>query len=190
MSAQSFGRPSGPLPCLRHHRESHPAEASEGCRSDGDSDTRRGRETPQGCGRSLHRIRRTLRVRGHAIRRSCRPPCWRHQVPRQGDYVSNARSREPTEVHVEIRAPKYESVRTVYAPDGLLEILSEHIRLHLPDNSQTNGCSPVKVNTHSIRTRSATVAQGPGRSRSSTTCFTELPALLRLRADQPRAAMW
>jgi integrase len=36
---------------------------------------------------------------------------------------------------VEIRAPKYESVRTVYAPDGLLDILSEHIRLHLPDNS-------------------------------------------------------
>jgi integrase len=36
---------------------------------------------------------------------------------------------------VEIRPPKYESVRTVYAPDELLPILSEHIRLHLPDNS-------------------------------------------------------
>jgi integrase len=36
---------------------------------------------------------------------------------------------------VEIRPPKYESVRTVYAPDELLDILSEHIRLHLPDNN-------------------------------------------------------
>jgi integrase len=36
---------------------------------------------------------------------------------------------------VEIRPPKYESVRTVYAPDELLHILSEHIRLHLPNNS-------------------------------------------------------
>lgn len=34
---------------------------------------------------------------------------------------------------VEIRLPKYGSVRTVYAPDELLNLLSEHIRLHLPD---------------------------------------------------------
>ncbi|MDR3663191.1 MAG: tyrosine-type recombinase/integrase [Mycobacterium sp.] len=36
---------------------------------------------------------------------------------------------------VEIRPPKYESVRTVYVPDELLHMLSEHIRLHLPDNN-------------------------------------------------------
>ncbi|MGE2715137.1 tyrosine-type recombinase/integrase [Mycolicibacterium litorale] len=34
---------------------------------------------------------------------------------------------------VEIRLPKYGSVRTVYVPDELLHMLSEHIRLHLPD---------------------------------------------------------
>jgi integrase len=36
---------------------------------------------------------------------------------------------------VEIRPPKYGSVRTVYVPDEVLHILSEHIRLHLPDNN-------------------------------------------------------
>lgn len=35
---------------------------------------------------------------------------------------------------VEIRPPKYGSVRTVYVPDEVLHILSEHIRLHLPDS--------------------------------------------------------
>ncbi|WP_368681894.1 tyrosine-type recombinase/integrase [Mycobacterium intracellulare] len=34
---------------------------------------------------------------------------------------------------VEIRMPKYGSVRTVYVPDELLNMLSEHIRVHLPD---------------------------------------------------------
>ncbi|MCV7224540.1 site-specific integrase [Mycolicibacterium komossense] len=35
---------------------------------------------------------------------------------------------------VEIRPPKYGSVRTVYVPDELLHVLSEHIRSNLPDN--------------------------------------------------------
>ncbi|HSS23984.1 MAG TPA: site-specific integrase [Mycobacterium sp.] len=33
---------------------------------------------------------------------------------------------------VEIRAPKYGSERTVYAPDALLETLAEHLRVHRP----------------------------------------------------------
>jgi integrase len=33
---------------------------------------------------------------------------------------------------VEIRAPKHGSERTVYAPDGLLEVLAEHIRTYAP----------------------------------------------------------
>ena len=34
--------------------------------------------------------------------------------------------------NVEIRPPKYGSERTVYAPDGLLTMITEHIRLHRP----------------------------------------------------------
>jgi integrase len=34
--------------------------------------------------------------------------------------------------NVEIRPPKYSSERTVYAPDGLLTMITEHIRLHRP----------------------------------------------------------
>lgn len=33
---------------------------------------------------------------------------------------------------VDIRPPKYGSERTVYAPEGLVNILSEHVRLHIP----------------------------------------------------------
>ncbi len=33
---------------------------------------------------------------------------------------------------VEIRPPKYGSNRTVYAPDGLIELLSEHVRVQVP----------------------------------------------------------
>ena len=41
---------------------------------------------------------------------------------------STDRFRGPSGSGVEIRAPKYGSERTVYAPDGLLEMLSEHIK--------------------------------------------------------------
>jgi integrase len=34
--------------------------------------------------------------------------------------------------HAEIRAPKYNSERTVYAPDGLLAVLAEHVRRFRP----------------------------------------------------------
>lgn len=33
---------------------------------------------------------------------------------------------------VEVRAPKYGSERTVYAPEGLIQMLSEHVRLYAP----------------------------------------------------------
>jgi len=35
---------------------------------------------------------------------------------------------------VEIRPPKYRSERTVYAPDGLMAMLSEHIRAYGRDD--------------------------------------------------------
>ncbi|MBS1695678.1 MAG: site-specific integrase [Actinobacteria bacterium] len=35
---------------------------------------------------------------------------------------------------VDIRAPKYGSERTVYAPQGLVQILSEHVRVNIPDD--------------------------------------------------------
>jgi integrase len=34
---------------------------------------------------------------------------------------------------VEIRPPKYGSERTVYAPDGLIDMLSEHVRVYRPE---------------------------------------------------------
>jgi integrase len=40
----------------------------------------------------------------------------------------NRQVQRATGSGVEIRAPKYGSERTVYAPDGLLELLSEHLR--------------------------------------------------------------
>lgn len=36
-------------------------------------------------------------------------------------------------ITVMIRAPKYESERTIYLPDELVTILSEHVRVHTPD---------------------------------------------------------
>jgi integrase len=43
---------------------------------------------------------------------------------------------------VEIRPPKFGSERTIYAPDGLLEVLSEHIRIHLVDGQGDVGDVP------------------------------------------------
>jgi integrase len=37
---------------------------------------------------------------------------------------------------IEIRPPKYGSERTVYAPEGLVTMLSEHVRLHRPDDAR------------------------------------------------------
>ena len=39
---------------------------------------------------------------------------------------------------VEIRPPKFGSERTIYAPDGLLELLAEHIRLHVHDRDSSD----------------------------------------------------
>jgi integrase len=46
---------------------------------------------------------------------------------------------------VELRAPKYGSERTVYAPDGLVNLLSEHVRLYGPTANRVGGCSPARV---------------------------------------------
>ncbi|WP_082520748.1 tyrosine-type recombinase/integrase [Rhodococcus sp. Leaf278] len=43
---------------------------------------------------------------------------------------------------VEIRAPKYGSERTIPAPDGLLEIVAEHVRLWLPSSEPTGWLFP------------------------------------------------
>ena len=62
---------------------------------------------------------------------------------------------------VEIRLPKYESVRTVYIPDELLDVLSEHIRIFLPDNAAERylfagkGDDPVHQNSVDYRWREA-----------------------------------
>jgi len=62
---------------------------------------------------------------------------------------------------VEIRPPKYGSVRTVYVPDEVLHILSEHIRLHLPDSNPERwmfpgqGENPLHQNSVGYRWRKA-----------------------------------
>ena len=43
---------------------------------------------------------------------------------------------------VEIRPPKYGSERPVYAPDGLIALLSEHVRLHVPDGDPNRWLFP------------------------------------------------
>ena len=41
------------------------------------------------------------------------------------------------EITVVVRPPKYESERTIYLPDELIAILSEHVRQHTPDGEPT-----------------------------------------------------
>lgn len=48
----------------------------------------------------------------------------------------------PEDGTMEIRSPKYGSERTVYAPDELLEIVAEHIRLHCPGDDPTRWLFP------------------------------------------------
>jgi integrase len=73
---------------------------------------------------------------------------------------------------VEIRPPKYESVRTVYAPDELLHILSEHIRLHLPDNSPDQWMFPGEGD-HPLHQNSVGYLWRKARNAvASITCFT------------------
>jgi len=43
---------------------------------------------------------------------------------------------------VEIRPPKYGSNRTIYAPDGLIELLSEHVRVQLPGDDPNRWLFP------------------------------------------------
>jgi integrase len=43
---------------------------------------------------------------------------------------------------VEIRPPKYGSNRTIYAPDGLIELLSEHVRIQVPGDEPNRWLFP------------------------------------------------
>ncbi|WP_207557573.1 tyrosine-type recombinase/integrase [Mycobacteroides abscessus] len=47
--------------------------------------------------------------------------------------INVQRQLQPGKGGLEIRAPKYESERIVYAPDGLLKLLRAHIDTYLPD---------------------------------------------------------
>lgn len=40
-------------------------------------------------------------------------------------------------IAVVIRPPKYESERTIYLPDSVVAILSEHVRIHTPDGEHS-----------------------------------------------------
>ena len=83
-------------------------------------------------------------------------------------------------ITVMTRPPKYESERTIYLPDELVAILSEHVRQHTPTRrARPGGCS---TRTASLgTTTSSTTAGGrpaptPASPSSSTSFGTTSPA--------------
>jgi integrase len=67
---------------------------------------------------------------------------------------------------VEIRSPKYGSNRTIYAPDGLIKLLSEHVRVHVPGDDPDRwlfpgeGDRPLYQNSAGYRWRKAKAVAG------------------------------
>lgn len=56
--------------------------------------------------------------------------------------------------------PKYESERTIYLPDELIAILSEHVRQHTPEASRHAGCS-TRAASRGTTTSSTTAGAPP-----------------------------
>ena len=82
-------------------------------------------------------------------------------------------------ITVDVRPPKYESERTIYLPDELVTILSEHVRQHTPDGEPTRwlfdeGGKPWHDNLVDYRWRSTRT--DAGSPTSCTTCGTTSPA--------------
>jgi integrase len=73
---------------------------------------------------------------------------------------------------VEIRAPKYGSERTVYAPDELIQTISEHIRLHRRGDDPDRWLFPVRAISHSTRARLRGCSVRPGTRRVWTADYT------------------
>jgi integrase len=68
---------------------------------------------------------------------------------------------------VEIRAPKYGSERSVYAPDALLAVLAEHIRLYRPGDDDRwlfpgHGADPMTQDPAGTLWRKARTGAGVG----------------------------
>jgi integrase len=69
---------------------------------------------------------------------------------------------------VEIRSPKYGSNRTIYAPDGLIKLLSEHVRVQVPGDDPDRwlfpgeGEHPLHQNSVGYLWRKAKAAAGAG----------------------------
>lgn len=78
----------------------------------------------------VHPVRQRPIRRIQRLRPSNRLPAGPTGLPRRERQVQRADGGA-----IEIRSPEYESVRIVHVPDEVLHILSEHIRLHLPDNN-------------------------------------------------------
>ena len=75
--------------------------------------------------------------------------------------------------NVEIRPPKYSSERTVYAPDGLLTMITDTSGCPSRRGKLIAGCFPVRVSTRCSRTRSGICGARPGiRPAWTTGCTT------------------
>lgn len=77
-----------------------------------------------------------------------------------------------------IRAPKYESERTIYLPDKLVTILSQHVGQHTPDGERSRWLS-MRAASRGTTTWStidgAQCAPTPARPTDCTTCGTTPP---------------
>ena len=83
---------------------------------------------------------------------------------------------------MEIRPPKYASERSVYAPEGLVTMLSEHVRVYRPNGEPDRWLFPGRGDIRGTRTPSRTGGavrrRLPGGVQTSRSA-----ALLCLRAD-------
>jgi integrase len=82
---------------------------------------------------------------------------------------------------VEIRPPKFGSERTVYAPDQLLSVLSEHISLHVKGGGKTArlGYFPGRTRTHGTKTLLVTSGDEPALYLKTNTVFTTAAISMR-----------
>jgi hypothetical protein len=74
-------------------------------------------------------------------------------------------------ITVMVRAPKYESERTIHPPDELVAILAEHLRQHTPEGRPPGGCS-TRATSRGTTTSSTTAGPQPVRTRASDTSCT------------------
>ena len=148
---------AGPGHGPRYHGPGQAAEGAQSISGDVHPSRRRSRGRSVHGGRVVRHLRGGMCVRGSAPREASALQVGDVDFLRKGIRVSR-QVQWTDDGQMEIRGPKYGSERTVFIPDRLVMMISEHVRVHRPGDDPERWLFPSTQNS-SLPAHAATIGR-------------------------------